>query len=797
MAAIRQPDPVRVVLNYNGTEHICKQMPIGWRDQSGSWSFSFDNFGYNYKHETKELQFVKEDADFIRQCIDQSGISANIEFTVQLRQNNWTFKDNFHGKLDFTTEFINERDFVQCGVLEGGVKKSVTKDGKTNYDMPFDNDAVDIHVTEGMIIKNNVKYENISSYGMTDITNGDIHLSLGGDIVKSDLYKSHVIFMNKSEVNRTPQFSDAWVYTVIRTTENDNAEPLTFTLKMKLNVTVFAGPFQHLNQVSFRLIKYDKNYANPQIVKEFYFVDGLDISDEIYEFNVGFDGEIDIQIENKINNYCFIADFLAQGVIVNKRTSSIRGDLTFDFDGDRLSTFNFKAYKSETFGQKLLDKIHSGATFEVPFLQEMEQNKNMQLFITSADAIRGIKPTDEQPQGALIKTNFFEFLKNLNYIYSTGQKVNNTESKYDIVRKPDIFDRNNEILNLGKVKNLQAIMPELDWFKNNVQVGYEKQEYDYPLGRQEFANTLEFNNDIDIPAQTLELISKYRADYTGVHLLYFDYVNDDKKDSKSDNDVFWILAFRKTFTGTRDIIQDVTQLPARVTGIYVNTGQQVEVGQTLFKVSWGDSGLIFDYYVYSKYKGQITTINVTLNQIVPKGTLLGTINATITQWQATKGDRVTNIQGLEGGGYFNMLLSPKAMLMNHARFFASLLDKHAKILRYTSSTETMSALEYTDTELGHVVEKADLSVANAEPFFKPVLFKFDCIVRKSLPQILGDSPSGYFTFRYNNLELKGFPIDIQGSLEDSKQTVTCIAHPDTPDNIEEILHKRLPNKLYK
>jgi hypothetical protein len=135
--------------------------------------------------------------------------------------------------------------------------------------------------------------------------------------------------------------------------------------------------------------------------------------------------------------------------------------------------------------------------------------------------------------------------------------------------------------------------------------------------------------------------------------------------------------------------------------------------------------------------------------------------------------------------------------MNHARYFASILDKHDKILRYTSSTETMSALEYDDTELGHVVEKADMSVANTEPFFKPILFKFDCIVRKSLPQILGDSPSGYFKFRYNNLDLKGFPIEIEGSLEDSKQTVTCIAHPDTPDDIQEILHKRLPNKLYK
>jgi hypothetical protein len=135
--------------------------------------------------------------------------------------------------------------------------------------------------------------------------------------------------------------------------------------------------------------------------------------------------------------------------------------------------------------------------------------------------------------------------------------------------------------------------------------------------------------------------------------------------------------------------------------------------------------------------------------------------------------------------------------MRHARFFASILDKHEKILRYTSSTETMSALEYTDTELGQVTEKADLSVTNAAPFFKPLIFEFNCIVPLSLSEIMGETPAGYFTFKYNNHILKGFPIDVQGSYVNSEQTVKCIAHPDTPDNIQEILHKRLPNKLYK
>jgi biotin carboxyl carrier protein len=333
---------------------------------------------------------------------------------------------------------------------------------------------------------------------------------------------------------------------------------------------------------------------------------------------------------------------------------------------------------------------------------------------------------------------------------------------------------------------MQIVQPDDDWLINNIKVGYAKQDYNYPLGRQEFAVTLEFDNQLNVDSKTLDLVSKYRADYTGVHLLHYAYVNSDKKDSKSDNDVFFILAYG---TSTKSITAPFDNIT--IEDILVSVGQNVSKGQPLF---------VFEVQkLYNTVTAdddcKILSINVNVGDVLSAGSIILTVS--YNDWTATQGDRVTHIDGLDGGGYFNILLSPKTMLISHARFFASLLDKHAKILRYTSSTETMSALEYTDTELGHVVEKADLSVANAEPFFKPFIFMFNCVVPVSLSEIMGETPCGYFTFEYNNLILKGFPVDIQGSYTNSEQIVKCIAHPATPDNIQEILHKRLPNKLYK
>jgi hypothetical protein len=251
--------------------------------------------------------------------------------------------------------------------------------------------------------------------------------------------------------------------------------------------------------------------------------------------------------------------------------------------------FNFKAIPAEKLADKLIKKIHAPASCQIPFLAEMEQ-QGMQLFLTSGDGIRGI------PE-AQIKTNFQEFQDNLACLFDIGTQVSNKANDgngiYKIVDKQVIFNRNQPILNpdgspldLGTVKNMQLKPVPDEWLANNINVGYEKQEYDYPLGRQDFACTLEYINELKIPNKKMNLVSKYRADYTGIHLLHYDYVNSDKKDSKSDNDIFWILAFLKD-----------------------------------------------------------------------------------GKWQAIKGDSVVvGSESLEGGGYFNILLSPHRNLRRHRNY---------------------------------------------------------------------------------------------------------------------------------
>ncbi|MDR0754491.1 MAG: hypothetical protein LBF04_03795 [Prevotellaceae bacterium] len=713
MAGTKQPDAVRVILKCNGEEHICKYMPIGWRDQSASWSFGFDRFGYGIKYTPDSMRLAKGDADFVRRCLDLYGISAAIDVIIQHRQNNWTYKDTWTGQTRLEDGYINEVDFFEIQICEGGLKRAFDKNGKTNFDIPFDEDAVNIEVTEGMNLYEQVKYK------FSRPERGYVYPFIGQPApMILNLDDTSLIVTNQLKFNSQSVESDG-TSTPFLNTLMYSGDDISLEFNTYLNLDMGSRNFSttEIITVFVREIRSNGIVQNYPL-NQFYITEIPVISESPTVLRRGV-----IQLNSKNFKFKLSKDYTSEFIIYfdkslyegRNNTLLLYGvNFNVEFYGTvKSGVFNFQAYRAEKFGQKLLDKVHAGAIFDVPFLQEMEQNENMQLFITSADAIRGIKVTDDNPQGALIKTNFNEFKDNLNKLFSTGEQCSVKDNFYRILKKHEIFG-NSELINLGNVKKMQIIQPDEDWLLNNIKVGYEKQEYDYPLGRQEFAATLEFINDLNVDSKTLDLVSDYRADYTGVHLLHFDYVNADKKDSKSDNDVFWILAF------------------------------------------WKDE-----------------------------------------KWQAIKGDRITAINGMEGGGYFNILLSPKTMLINRAAFFASILDKHEKTLRYTSSTETMSALEYTDTQLGQVTEKADLDVSNAVPFFKPIIFMFDCIVPVSLSEIMGETPCGYFTFKYNNLTLKGFPIDVQGSYVDSVQTVKCIAHPDTPDNIQEILHKRLPNKVYK
>jgi hypothetical protein len=707
-----QPSLLRFTLTADGESLVLGLPPTGWSEFSSDWKFDREMFGFSVKNNTGSggLRFVTEGADFLRRQLDLHGINAEIDFLVERRLENWTYEVSFSGRVDFAGGYTNERDFFEVKIFEGGLKQAYSQFQKTNYELPLAApEAVEIMVPKGMQLYNKVSYGSffdairaaqLPNYATSPVHDLKLYFTMNdGSVVQSNC----IIFQSQDEE-----------HPFMRITRLPSGDPIDVTISFYVRIYLYGISHAVDRRVQFVIREYRSD--GYEMMHNIHTIDDSAGSAGAAEFRFRFTRVFSL---NSTYEYSYELGLFYQSVGTTPRDDIEAGmAMSVSFFGEtNTGVFSFRAFRAESVADQLIKHIYAPASCVIPFLQVMEQQE-MQLFLTCGDGIRGVEK-------AAIKTNFEDFFKNLGCLYDIGSVVSNAQNLYRIEDKAAVLNRWTPLLDLGEVKNMQLHFLDDEWLANTITVGYEKQEYDYALGRQDFAATLEFTNDLNIPNKKLDLVSKYRADYTGVHLLHYDYANSDKRDSSSDNDVFWILAFRNG-------------------GVW-----QAVRG--------------FDTWVYE-----------------------GEENAEATpEWEA-----------MEGGGYFNVLLSPHRNLSRHNAYFWSILDKLSPLLRFVSSTETLSNMVSSGSSGYPVVEKSDEYVAIDGPLFKPLVFEFECVVPKNLSEYLGENPNGYFTFRYNNLELKGFPIEITGSYTDSSQTVRCLAHPDTPDNIHEILHKRLGNRLY-
>lgn len=151
--------------------------------------------------------------------------------------------------------------------------------------------------------------------------------------------------------------------------------------------------------------------------------------------------------------------------------------------------------------------------------------------IVAAESIRKI-------QGAKIygsPNDFFEWLKVLGYEYECFDRK--------LVFKPrdEFFRKDVTAMNL-KARELADLIVQADetYAYTSVEIGYEKQDYESTNGRSEVNGTFCYTTGYITSADNkLTLISPYRADSIGIELLCQE-ADRDTKDTKSDNDVFFV-----------------------------------------------------------------------------------------------------------------------------------------------------------------------------------------------------------------------------------------------------------------
>lgn len=149
--------------------------------------------------------------------------------------------------------------------------------------------------------------------------------------------------------------------------------------------------------------------------------------------------------------------------------------------------------------------------------------------IIAAESARGLN--------AKLYTSYSKFEKWMSVVFGYVPIIGNNTVKF--VHRDSNF-HSEQGIEFEEVTDFEySIIDKLIY--SHVRAGYEKKEYDSVNGRDEFRWTNDYNTGITLTANSLELISPYRADAYGIEFLAAK-IGEETTDNSSDNDVFFVGA---------------------------------------------------------------------------------------------------------------------------------------------------------------------------------------------------------------------------------------------------------------
>lgn len=160
-------------------------------------------------------------------------------------------------------------------------------------------------------------------------------------------------------------------------------------------------------------------------------------------------------------------------------------------------------------------------------------------YILAAESIRDIP-------GAKFYSSFNEFCDWMQtvfgYVYYLGEETDDGQDVYFCHRDELFAGEQTKEITYCRELNYSVDASSL---YSNIEVGYDKQDYDSQCGRDEWNFYSSYTTGITVKDKKLTLKSKYRADCYGMEFLAQERSNSDA-DDESDNDVFFVLAKKGT-----------------------------------------------------------------------------------------------------------------------------------------------------------------------------------------------------------------------------------------------------------
>lgn len=180
---------------------------------------------------------------------------------------------------------------------------------------------------------------------------------------------------------------------------------------------------------------------------------------------------------------------------------------------------------------------NSGVTSEIVKQREIagvmtDNDRLVHTYLIAADSARGLT-------GAQVYSSFSDFSEMMAAEFGFVPVIDEDQRKVSFVPRDTLFsDATRHTFDADEVRDFELSVAA-DLICSQVNVGYEKQDYDSVNGRDEFRFTDHYLTGLTNTDNTLDLISPYRADAYGIEFLVMKR-GEDTTDNKSDEDVFLV-----------------------------------------------------------------------------------------------------------------------------------------------------------------------------------------------------------------------------------------------------------------
>lgn len=468
---------------------------------------------------TDKFEFVKGARVVLLNEYQTNYLKSSANIVVSTRNNSWTWTERFRCALNFST--LSDDGFtLTLNAIDDSVASIIKAKKSTQYEYPV-NEVKDEKALyyDGLEMDNQVVYtippndESDTSLNITMNDNG--YYSLPIYIESEEIAKKNIVELE--DQHEGFYVAADWSYPTF--VKNVSKEYIQFSLKAKFNV-YYSNPSEQANDYLYI------DYV-PQKGK------GLweSIPYAIYTHKFSSSGvtrtiEIDLQYA------------LAPGAGLSMFLFSQYGGMSVRFHHilqkpimnwkTRISPVLIESIKPSVLLNKLLKSMNGGKEGLTGVIVPSGEKRLDNAMILPAESIR-------QMPGAKVYSSFTKFCNWMSAVFGYV---------YDIDGKVVTFRPRKDYFSDSVVKEIKdfngySMSVNSSLIYSQVDVGYDKQDYDSVNGKDEFRFTNVYDTGITITSNKLDLKSPYRADAYGIEFLA-QKIGEETTDSSSDTDVFFV-----------------------------------------------------------------------------------------------------------------------------------------------------------------------------------------------------------------------------------------------------------------